>query len=80
MCGSISIFFVKDDSITITLEGSSEVSTFKSRVKTFKGLDKAFLNKIKELSEKNISKWKMDEISVIKANAAIKSKVSFFIV
>ena len=61
-----------DDSITITLEGSSEVSTFKSRVKTFKGLDKAFLNKIKELSEKNISKWKMDEISVIKANAAIQ--------
>ena len=60
------------DSITITLEGSSEVSTFKSRVKTFKGLDKAFLNKIKELSEKNISKWKMDEISVIKANAAIQ--------
>ena len=60
------------DSITIILEGSSEVSTFKSRVKTFKGLDKAFLNKIKELSEKNISKWKMDEISVIKANAAIQ--------
>ena len=60
------------DSITITLEGSSEVSTSKSRVKTFKGLDKAFLNKIKELSENNISKWKMDEISVIKANAAIQ--------
>ena len=60
------------DRITITLEGSSEVSTFKSRVKTFKGLDKAFLNRIKALSLQNTKRWRIDDISVIKANAAIQ--------
>ena len=60
------------DRISIILEGSHEVSTFKSRVKTFKGLDKAFFNKIKELSGQNTKRWRMDEISIIKTNIAIQ--------
>lgn len=58
--------------IDITLEGSPEVGTFKTKVKTFKGLDKAFLNKIKEFSKQTIATWRMDEISVIKSNTAIQ--------
>jgi len=60
------------DRISIILEGSPEVSTFKTRVKTFKGLDKAFLNRIKELSGQNTKRWRMEEISIIKANAAMQ--------
>jgi hypothetical protein len=60
------------DRISIILEGSHEVSTFKSRVKTFKGLDKAFFNKIKELSGQNTKRWRMDEISIIKTDTAIQ--------
>ena len=61
-----------DSQIDITLEGSPIVGTFKTSVKTFKGLDKAFLNKIKELAKQNLSTWRMDEISVIKAKASIE--------
>jgi len=61
-----------DSRIDVTLEGAPVPSTFKTSVKTFKGLDKAFLNKIKELSGQNIRTWRMDEISVIKANAAMQ--------
>jgi hypothetical protein len=60
------------DRISIILEGSREVSTFKSRVKTFKGLDKAFFNKIKELSRQNTKRWRMEEISIIKTDTAIQ--------
>ena len=60
------------DRISIILEGSHEVSTFKSRVKTFKGLDKAFFNKIKELSRQNTKRWRMEEISIIKTDTAIQ--------
>lgn len=58
--------------IHITLEGDAGVSTFKTSVKTLKGLDKAFFNKIKELSEQGIQKWRMDEISIFKTNVVIK--------
>jgi len=61
-----------DSKIDIKLDGAPEPSTFKTSVKTLKGLDKAFLNKIKELSGQNIRTWRMDEISVIKANAAMQ--------
>lgn len=61
-----------DSKIDITLEGSPIVGTFKTKVKTFKGLDKAFLNKIKELTKQTIATWRMDDISIIKANAAIE--------
>lgn len=59
------------EEISIILEGSSQLSTIKTRVKTLKGLDKAFFNKIKQISESGIQKWRMDEISAIKANSAI---------
>lgn len=58
--------------ITIALEGSSQPISFKSRVKTFKGLDKAFLNRIKAFSLLNWAWRKDDDISLIKANAAIQ--------
>jgi len=61
-----------DSKIDVTLEGASGPSTFKTSVKTFKGLDKAFLNKIKELSGQKIPTWRMDEISIIKSNAAMQ--------
>jgi hypothetical protein len=61
-----------DSKIDVTLEGAPGASTFKTSVKTLKGLDKAFLNKIKELSGKNIRTWRMDEISIIKSNAAMQ--------
>lgn len=59
------------DRITITLEGSSQPLAFKIRVKTFKGLDKAFLNRIKALSLQNLT-WKTNSISLIKADAALQ--------
>jgi hypothetical protein len=58
--------------IDITLEGSPIVGALKVSVKTFKGLDKAFLNKIKELAKQNLSTWKMDGVSIIKAKSAIE--------
>jgi len=58
--------------IDVTLEGAPGPSTFKTSVKTFKGLDKAFLNKIKELSGQKIPTWRMDEISIIKYTAAMQ--------
>ena len=61
-----------DSKIDITLEGSPIVGTFKTKVKTFKGLDKAFLNKIKELTKQTIATWRMDDISIIKADAVIQ--------
>jgi len=61
-----------DSKIDITLDGAPGPSTFKTSVKTLKGLDKAFLNKIRELSGQNIRTWKMDEISIIKSNAAMQ--------
>lgn len=61
-----------DNKIDITLEGSPVVSTFKSSVKTLKGLDKAFLKKIKDFSKQNISTWRMAEVSSIKAKAAMQ--------
>jgi hypothetical protein len=61
-----------DSRIDVTLEGAPVPSTFKTSVKTFKGLDKAFLNKIKELSVRKIPTWRMDEISIIKYNAAMQ--------
>jgi len=62
-----------DSRIDVTLEGAPVPSTFKTSVKTFKGLDKAFLNKIKELSVRKIPTWNYpDEISIIKYNAAMQ--------
>lgn len=61
-----------DSKIDIMLDGASAPSTFKTSVKTLKGLDKAFLNRIKELSKQNIRTWRMDVIPIIKANAAMQ--------
>ena len=61
-----------DSKTDITLEGAPGASTFKTSVKTLKGLDKAFLNKIKKLSEQNIKTWRMNKISIIKFNAAMQ--------
>jgi hypothetical protein len=70
-----------DSKIDVTLEGAPGPSTFKTSVKTLKGLDKAFFNKIKQLSGQNIRTWRMDEIAIIKSNAAmqiLKDIIAFY--
>jgi len=56
----------------ISLEGSSQPGTAKTKVKTYKGLDKAVFNEIKELSNQKVSTWRMDAVAIIKTETSLK--------
>ena len=60
------------DTFYVPLEGSNQPGNAKTRVKTMKGLDKAVFNKIKQVSERGIYTWRMDPVTKIKAETAVK--------
>jgi hypothetical protein len=60
------------DTFYISLEGSNQPGIAKTKVKTYKGLDKAVFKEIKGLSNQQISIWRMGPISIIKSESSLK--------